>query len=255
MVSPDSLLQARIVEDRVEFKGNRPTPIGTKVSEDVLSRDPDTLFPLQGALGYEITQTLFVGKNTLLLEGPSDVLYLKVLAQALAKLGRTGLSPSWTLCPVGGIGNIRSFVGLFAGSNLNIAVLTDFAQGAKKEVERVRALEVLRQGRVLTIDQFVGKSEADTEDLFEEDLFIQIVNGAYGLKGNAQISKKKLNAEGMVSERVVENVEKFFNLKVPLEVAEFDHYRPAEYLMMNPGLLDPADTRVLQTRSCGASFR
>jgi hypothetical protein len=50
---------SHIVEDRVDIKGQRRIPIGTKVEEDILTTDPDTLFPLQGALGYEITHSLF----------------------------------------------------------------------------------------------------------------------------------------------------------------------------------------------------
>ncbi len=71
MVPAQDLASVRIVEDLVEVKGNRRVPLGTKVRDDVLTRDPDTLFPLQGALGYEISQSLFVGKNTLLVEGPA----------------------------------------------------------------------------------------------------------------------------------------------------------------------------------------
>jgi len=247
MVPADNLLSARVVEDQVRMQGQRPMPLGTKVSEDVLSRDPDTLFPLQGALGYEITQTLFVGKNTLLVEGPSDVLYLTVLSQALAKSGRSPLSSQWTICPVGGIGNVRPFVGLFGGSKLNIAVLADYAAGGKKEIERVRALEVLKQGRVLTVDQFTGKVESDIEDLFQDDLFLEIVNGAYALKGKAAITAKKIGVDKLNSERVLPNVEAFFRVNAPQSAGEFDHYRPAEFLMLNPTLLSPNDQRVTAT--------
>jgi predicted ATPase len=83
MVAPDKLTSARVVEDQVELKGTRRMPLGTKVREDILTRDPDTLFPLQGALGYEITQSLFIGKHTLLVEGASDILYLQALSSAL----------------------------------------------------------------------------------------------------------------------------------------------------------------------------
>ena len=74
MVPASAFDRVRIVEDKVEVRGQRRIPLGTKVREDVLELDPDTLFPLQGALGYEITQSLFVGKHTLLVEGPSDIL-------------------------------------------------------------------------------------------------------------------------------------------------------------------------------------
>ncbi|MEH2551059.1 energy-coupling factor transporter ATP-binding protein EcfA2 [Bradyrhizobium sp. AZCC 2262] len=104
MVAPDKLLSARVVEDQVALSGTRRVSQGTKVREDVLSNDPDTLFPLQGALGYEIMQSLFVGKHTLLVEGASDILYLQALSDALKSRKRVGLDSRWIICPTGGIG-------------------------------------------------------------------------------------------------------------------------------------------------------
>ena len=100
MVQTDKLLCARIVEDQIEEKNGRRTSKGTKVREDILSHDRDTLFPLQGALGYEITQTLFVGKNTLLVEGPSDILYLQALSSALGKAPPNFSPPGVDTMPV-----------------------------------------------------------------------------------------------------------------------------------------------------------
>ena len=104
MVPMDRLADVRIVEDVViEKQGKRPEVMGTKVRSDVLEVNEDTLFPLQGALGYEVTQSLFIGANTWLVEGPSDILYLQVVSQALTKRRRVGLDPKWTLCPSGGL--------------------------------------------------------------------------------------------------------------------------------------------------------
>ena len=84
--------------------------------DDVLATDPDTLFPLQGALGYDVTQTLFIGRNTLLVEGPGDVLFLKALSEQLRHRERVHLDRRWTICPAGGIDKIQSFVSLFSGA-------------------------------------------------------------------------------------------------------------------------------------------
>jgi hypothetical protein len=63
------------VEDIVVTgKNGRKDVKGTKVSADVLSVDQDTLFPCRLTSGTRVTQSLFVGKDTLLVEGPSDVL-------------------------------------------------------------------------------------------------------------------------------------------------------------------------------------
>jgi predicted ATP-dependent endonuclease of OLD family len=114
MIPAERLADVRVVEDLVEYDDrHKATVKGTKVSSDVLSVDKDTIFPLQGHLGYEITQTLFIGKNTLLVEGPSDILYIQSVSNALKKCKRAGLSPKWTICPSGGIDKILSFASLF----------------------------------------------------------------------------------------------------------------------------------------------
>ncbi len=56
---------------------------GTVISADILRNDRDTVFPLQAALGYDLAQTLFLGPECLLVEGPSDLIYLQVLGEAV----------------------------------------------------------------------------------------------------------------------------------------------------------------------------
>lgn len=116
MVPIGRLADVRIVEDVVEGDGPRPLVKGTKVRSDVLEVTGDTLFPLQGALGYEVSQTLFIAPNTWLVEGPSDIIYLQVLSQALKKRNREGMSEKWVVCPTGGIDKIAPFIRLFGGN-------------------------------------------------------------------------------------------------------------------------------------------
>ena len=107
MVPAQRLADVRVVEDVVDYRDpRRPVVKGTKVSADVLSVDKDTLFPLQAHLGYEITQSLFIGKDCLLVEGPSDVVYLQVVSRALQSRGRVGLDNGWTICPTGGLDKV-----------------------------------------------------------------------------------------------------------------------------------------------------
>lgn len=70
MVRPETLQYARIVEE----KGPQT---GAVVTNDAgTTSDPDTLFPLQAALGYDIAQNLFIGDRNILVEGVSDLQYL-----------------------------------------------------------------------------------------------------------------------------------------------------------------------------------
>lgn len=246
MVPMDRLADVRIVEDVIiEAKGKRPEVKGTKVRSDVLEVNDDTLFPLQGALGYEITQSLFIGANTWLVEGPSDILYLQVLSQALIKRKREGLSGKWTLCPSGGIDKIAPFVRLFGGNRINVAVLSDIASGDKTKIENLRKADILKAGHLYTCADFVGQPEADVEDLFEVDLFVEILNGAYRPPEANVVTAVALVAANSTP-RLVKQAEALFKL-MPPSVAEFDHFAPARWLLENPSILDAATPAVDKT--------
>jgi predicted ATP-dependent endonuclease of OLD family len=224
LVDANNILSARTVEDVGTEEGKIE---GTKVGDKVLSTDPDTVSPLQGALGYDITQTLFVGKHTLLVEGPSDLLYLTWASAELAKRGRTKLDPRWVISPAGGLGKIASFVTLFAGNNLHVAVLADYHQREKQKVRDFRESKLLRDGHVFTADALAGQAEADTEDILGRANYVALLNDAFALQGAQRMPDAK-PADAPI--RVVEEAERHFAV-LPPEAPELDHYIPAEKLI------------------------
>lgn len=245
MVPADDLASVLVVEDQVAERPRR-TPLGTKVRSDVLSRDADTLFPLQGALGYEITQSLFVGKNTLLVEGPGDILYIQAFSEALRKRGRQGLDPRWVLCPAGGIDKIRPFASLFAGNQLNIAALSDQTVGDRKKIEDLRRAQILKAGQFYTVADLLGRPEADIEDLFDPEVFATILNETYGLQDELRLDPVKLAAAAPETTRLVKRAENAFKL-MPANVPEFDHFAPAAWLLRNLKVLDGKSAPVTRT--------
>jgi energy-coupling factor transporter ATP-binding protein EcfA2 len=236
MVPADRLEDVRVVEDVVERdERNRPVITGTKVSADVLTVDKDTLFPLQAHLGYEVTQALFVGANTLLVEGPSDILYLQLASHALKARKREGLDTRWTICPSGGIDKVQSFASLFSGKGINIAALCDYGSGDKSKVQRLRTSQILKSEGIFVATDYTGKNESDIEDFFSPELFADVVNGAYGLKGKATLKAEDFTKEGAL-ERQVKQAEALFNL-MDSSIPEFDHFTPASWLLNNQDLL------------------
>ncbi len=245
MVPADKLERVRIVEDKVEKKGPRRISRGTKVGRDVLKVEADTLFPLQGALGYEATQALFVGQHTLLVEGPSDILYLQVMSNELRSRRREYLDRRWVLCPSGGIDGIMPFVSLFTGRKLQVAVLSDLAHGAKGKAEKIRKSEVLQAGHFYSIADFIDGDEGDVEDLFSPALYVDIVNRSYGLPDDHRITAQKLD-EDESTVRIVKKVEALFNV-MPPELPLFSHYAPADWLLRNPAVLSGKSESVERT--------
>ncbi len=236
MVPTDRLMTVRTVEDVVVYRPNdEPEVRGTKVGDQVLSTDRDTLFPLQSALGYEISQSLFVGAHTLLVEGPSDLLYLQAFSQKLKALKRPHLDPRWTVCPSGGVDKIQAFSVLFGGNKLHIAALLDYANGQKSTLEKLRKSKLLQDGHILLASDFCGQAEADIEDLLGEHLYVEVVNRAYSVPGNKLLVAGLLPRGAGADQRIVLRVESAMRLFPDLE--EFDHFGPAAWLIANLELL------------------
>lgn len=247
MVPHNNIMASRIVEDLVEVDARgRRTPTGTMVREDVLKADKDSVFPLQGALGYSLTQSLFIGKHTILVEGPSDILYLQALSGELIRRKRVGLDPKWVMCPAGGIDKIHSFVSLFAGNGLDVIALSDYTKKDKTKLENLRKSDVIKNGGVLSIADFVTQEEADIEDLFNPQLFCAIVNDTYALEGNQKLDPAKLKAADENTERQVKKAEAYFNV-LPEPIPLYSHFTPASWLLMHPETLAEETEPVLET--------
>jgi predicted ATP-dependent endonuclease of OLD family len=229
MVPADRLDWVRTVEDVVVQKGQTFVSLGTKVGDDVLSTDRDTLFPLQAALGYEITQSLFIGEHTLLVEGPGDILYLKAFSNELGARGRTSLDKRWIVCPTNGIDKVAAFVSLFGGNKLHVAILVDYAKGQKAKVDQIKQSKLLQDGHVFAVTDFVQQDEADVEDLLGPELYVDLVNSKYG----QQLVPADVLTLSPETPRLVRKLEAAFKV-LPPNAPEFDHYGPAEWLIENP---------------------
>lgn len=247
MVPADKLQRVRIVEDRVDRESTPPKSYGTKVSQDILEVEEDSLFPLQGALGIEATQSLFIGAHTLLVEGPSDILYLQALSNALEALDRTSLDSRWTICPAGGIDKIMPFVSLFAGNSMQVAVLSDYAYGAKGKAIRIRESDILKAGHFYTVADFLSMQEADIEDIFDSEIFAEIVNRSYGLPESLRVTTDALGRETSTT-RLVKKVEALFRT-MPDCIPAFSHYTPAAWLIRNQDFLNRASEKNPRTLS------
>jgi predicted ATP-dependent endonuclease of OLD family len=235
LIPADDIYSVRIVEDVIDRKNSsagRIEVLGTKVRSDAMATDKDTLFPLQGAMGYDIAQSLFIGPNTILVEGPSDILFLKAASRAISQLGGAGLDPRWVLCPSGGIDKVQPFVSLFGGNGLNVAVLTDHGDTDKKRIENIRKSEILQSNQFYTTNDFVNQTSSDVEDIFGTDAYLDIINFTYADEPGIPLSKDSLSKVSPQSERIVKLVEGAFRL-MP-DARNFDHFAPSSWLLEHP---------------------
>jgi predicted ATP-dependent endonuclease of OLD family len=229
MVDPQHFDRVRIVEDKSIDADETlpPEEQGTKVYTDVLEVAGDSLFPLQGALGYEIHQTLFVGPNSLIVEGVSDLLYIETVSGLLQEQGREELSSKWTITPVGGSDKVPTFVALLgAQKKMTIATLIDIQKKDQQTIENLYKKKLLKRNYVLTFSEFTHTYESDMEDMFEPEFYITLVNGEFSSRLKKSIAVTDL--DGNIP-RILVRLGKYFEVNPLSEKTTFNHYRPARY--------------------------
>lgn len=211
MVQPNHLERARLVEEK-------DLDSGSKITDEVSTTDPDTLFPLQGALGYDLAQHLFISQNNLIIEGTSDFTYIQILSDYLKEKGRTGLLDEWTLVPVGGADLIPTFVALL-GIHLDITVIIDARKEGNQKLSNLANKGYLNTRKIITLNEITKTKLADIEDLFSNNDYLKIFNETFGeeikiedLQGNDQIVNKIARFKG---------------------IPRFNHGKPADYFLRN----------------------
>ena len=219
MIDPHNFRCVRTVIDAPET--------GTTVSADILKTDAESAFPLHAALGIELTQTLFVGPNVLLVEGPSDVIYLQYLSDQLIKAGKSGLDERWVLVPGGGITKLAAFLTLFGANQMTVAVLVDSSVKNNKTIGNLKKNGKLYDAGIVQVGDAFGIEEADIEDFLPEKLYVDLVNEAY--RGALVNNPLKLD-ELPDGSRIVKRVEDAF-VQRNASNGHLNHYAPASALL------------------------
>lgn len=232
MIDPEHFDRVRIVQDKsIEASADSAlVDIGTVVIDDVFAASADSLFPLQGALGYEIHQTLFVGPCNLVVEGAADLLYIQAMSALLQREGRTGLDARWSITPVGGAAKVPTFVALLgAQRGMTIATLIDSQISDQQKIEGLYREKLLKKANVLTFADFAGTQEADVEDMFGDDFYLRLVNAEFSNQLSSPIAGTDLEPG---NSRILARLERYL-ATAPLRQGKFNHYRPARYFNEN----------------------
>lgn len=218
---------------------------GTKVTSDIYKAGRDTIFPLQGALGYDITQSLFVGPNCLIVEGLSDWHYLDCLSSYLQEKGEVGLSADWTITPVGGLGNVSTFVSLLCSQvGLNISVLLDYRKNDRQKINNLYKENILRRSNLILYSDYIEKlNEADVEDMFQPNFYLRLLNDTF----STSIKVKDLQPKNRPIISRLDHLAKqnsIIHSQLSYNQNSFNHNRPAKYFASN---FDEIKTRLQDT--------
>ena len=192
MIDINNLDRIRVVEN-LSLEQNREDSStkeqGTKVTSNILQAKEKSILPIQSAVGFNINQIHGKGQNVFIVEGESDVLYIKTISKLLPESNNAGINTNWDIIPSDSIDKIVSTIKQYhiaektIGKKFNIAVLTDYHQekhqthaNINKELKENGDKASIR--KFFTYKDFVGK-EADVEDMFTPKFYLDLVNSVY----------------------------------------------------------------------------
>jgi energy-coupling factor transporter ATP-binding protein EcfA2 len=179
MVDPTRYEKLRAVHDRASRDN---ADLGVVVTLPNLSADRGTILPIESALGYSVSQHLFLGSGQhLALEGSSDYVYLLRMTEHNIANGLPGLDPRLAMIPIGGADNMPAFVALL-GRRLKVSALIDGAR-SQARLSRIRSAAkdngVPESAIVLCSDIPGTPTNADIEDLFTVADYLRLYNWAF----------------------------------------------------------------------------
>lgn len=194
------------------------TKDGSKISDSIQEKDPNTLFPLQAALGYDIAQNLFIGKKNLLVEGVSDLVFLQTLS-AIFEGKKTSINKEIVIVPTGGLEKVATFISLLRGNQLEIACLLDnFTDPkGKAKFENLISQKLIHKNKVRFFNEYLtGYTHADIEDLFDKEEYLKFFNAAFSEHADIKLIDLDPNIKSIL-----------IQINKHLGIPRFNHYRVA----------------------------
>ncbi len=203
MVDVSHLERVRVVEDMGPDEG-------ATVTSRLVSRDPDTLSPLQGVLGHDIAQHIFVGPDNLVVEGLSDYTYLTVMSEVLREKDREHLDPRWRVLPAGGVGTMVAAIALL-GQQLDVTVVVNGGSNLSQRLSGLVDAGFLDAQRIILLAPIAEMGAADVEDLFYVEDYVVCYNATFG----STLTVDELSGDGECITDRIRRVQGDFNRNDP----------------------------------------
>ena len=114
----------------------------------------------------------------------------------------------------------------------------DYQKKDKQTIENLYKKKLLLKKQVLTYADFTKTKEADVEDMFEEEFYLALVNGAYKDALAKPVTIGDLNRN---LPRMTRRLEEYFNANPLEDDGTFNHFRPAKYFFDRVGKDAPSE--------------
>lgn len=169
LVDADRLDRARKV-----YVGSDGT---TKVTADLGASDGDiaqrgAAYAVHAALGLSVAESLLLGCEPIIVEGPSDQLYLTAIKSILIAAGVLKPGRELVFPPAGGAKGVKAVASILGGRDgvLPVALFDSDSAGQATSKSLRDGLYASEPGKLLGVEEFAGVSDTEVEDLIPPTL-------------------------------------------------------------------------------------
>lgn len=144
------------------------------ISEDLRANEKiaeKSIYPIHAAIGLTVSDTLLLGSVPVLVEGPSDQIYLQLIKNHLIGLSKFNLGKELVFIPTGGVKGMSPVIKILLGreNELPIALMDSDKQGEQKIKQLRTGLYKDEKDKVIPVSEILGKGEYEIEDLLPND--------------------------------------------------------------------------------------
>ncbi len=156
----------------------------TKVSANLRYNEVDaekSIYPIHAALGLTVSDTLLLGCLAVLVEGPSDQIYLSMIKRHLVSKGKFLNSKEVVFIPTGGVKGMAAVTKLVSSrDNVLPFVLLDSDKVGKDYAKQLKISTYKDQpDKILEVAIFLDEKAFEIEDLMPVQQLIDIVDRKY----------------------------------------------------------------------------
>jgi predicted ATP-dependent endonuclease of OLD family len=156
----------------------------TKVSSNLRYNETDavkSIFPVHAALGLTVSDTLLLGCLPILVEGPSDQIYLNLIKRYLIGSGELKNSKEIVFIPTGGVKGMGPVTKLVSSRDDSLPfVLLDSDKVGKDYQNQLKTGRYRdEKEKVLDVAQFLSEGKFEIEDLIPSARIVEIIDRMY----------------------------------------------------------------------------
>lgn len=176
LVEPNNLANIKAVY--VDDAGQSAVSSNLRQGSSVATQ---SIYAVHAAIGLTVSEGLLLGCQPVMVEGPSDQIYLQLMKNILSGKSMYKHNQEMIFVPVGGVSGMKPIISILAGrdSVLPYAILDSDKPGRDKESKLRGDLYKEEKSKIIGVKDILGEGDFEIEDLIPADELARVFSKEY----------------------------------------------------------------------------